>query len=401
MACRTAPAPLPSSAPPALTEAPRALYVHWPFCVAKCPYCDFNSHVRASIDEDRWRTALLAELDHWADSLDPKPLGSIFFGGGTPSLMAPATAAAVITRAADKFGLERDVEITLEANPSSAEAKKFHALASAGVNRLSLGLQALDDDALAALGRPHDARAGLAALDAAQAAVPRVSIDLIYARPGQSLDDWRAELGRALDFGTEHLSLYQLSVEPGTAFATLHARGDLVLPNEDLAADLFALTQEMTSAAGRPAYEISNHAQGGAESRHNLVYWRGGTYLGIGPGAHGRLLDGQGWQASQAERLPERWLKAVEARGHGTAALQAIAPSTRAREMLLMGLRLTEGVDLGLIARASNAPLDAVIDAAAVDELRRLGLIAKSGARLALTRAGRPVLNAVLARLLN
>ena len=265
-----------------------ALYVHWPFCVTKCPYCDFNSHVRASVDDAAWRAALLADLAHEAAKLPGGRLASIFFGGGTPSLMPPATVAAVIDAATAHWPAEPDIEITLEANPSSVEAARFAGFAAAGVNRLSLGLQALDDADLKALGRPHDLAQGLAALDIAQANFNRVSFDLIYDRPGMTVDSWQAELARGLSFGTSHLSLYQLTIEAGTRFAALHAKGQLTLPDSDTSADLFELTQAMTEAAGLPAYEVSNHARAGAESRHNLAYWTYGDYAGIGPGAHGR-----------------------------------------------------------------------------------------------------------------
>ncbi len=288
-----------------MSEAdPLAVYIHWPFCVSKCPYCDFNSHVRAEIDEAAWQGALLADLAFEATLTPGRTVGSIFFGGGTPSLMAPATVAAVIAAVARHWRLADGIEITLEANPSSVEAARFAGFAAAGVNRVSLGLQALEDDDLRALGRPHDVRQGLAALDVAQATFPRVSLDLIYQRPGQTLASWEAELARALAFGTEHLSLYGLTIEPGTRFATLHARGELVVPGEDAAADLFELTAAMTAAAGRPTYEVSNHARTGAESRHNLSYWTYGDYVGVGPGAHGRRAG----EATVRHKKPENWL---------------------------------------------------------------------------------------------
>ena len=325
---------------------PLALYIHWPFCVSKCPYCDFNSHVRAGVDQAAWRDALLTDMAHEAALLPGRRLGSIFFGGGTPSLMPPETVAALLDAAQGHWGFEQGIEITLEANPSSVEAARFGDLARAGVNRVSLGLQALDDDVLSFLGRAHDVAEGLAALDTAQAAFERVSFDLIYARPGQSLAAWEAELGRALKFGTEHLSLYQLVIEPGTRFATLFAKGELTLPEGDEAADLFDATRAMTAAAGLPAYEISNHARAGAESRHNLTYWRYGDYAGIGPGAHGRRLR----TATLRHKKPENWMSAVARNGNGLKSEETLAADTRAVEAILMGLRLDEGIDLGRIA---------------------------------------------------
>ena len=373
---------------------PLALYVHWPFCVSKCPYCDFNSHVRAGVDQAAWRDALLTDLAHEA-ALPGRRLDSIFFGGGTPSLMPPETVAAVLDAAQVAWGFAPGIEITLEANPSSVEAARFANLAAAGVNRVSLGLQALDDAALGFLGRAHDVAEGLAALDTAQRVFGRVSVDLIYARPGQSLKDWEAELDRALAFGTEHLSLYQLTVEPGTRFATDFAAGRLTLPDADLAADLFDLTRAATAGAGLPAYEISNHARPGAESRHNLIYWRYQDYAGIGPGAHGRRSG----VATQRRRKPENWMAAVARNGHGIEREDALAPAERAVEALLMGLRLAEGVDLARIAALGESSVGAVVDLPAVDRLSRQGLVARTGDRLRATEAGMPVLNALLAEI--
>ncbi|MBX9883003.1 MAG: radical SAM family heme chaperone HemW [Sphingomonas sp.] len=369
-----------------------ALYIHWPFCVAKCPYCDFNSHVRAAVDQARWRAALLADLAHEA-ARTTGPLGSIFFGGGTPSLMPPETVAALIAAAEQAWGFAPGIEITLEANPSSVEAARFADLAAAGVNRVSLGLQALDDAALRFLGRAHDLAEGLAALDVAQRVFDRVSFDLIYARPGQGAGDWEAELRRALGFGTEHLSLYQLTIEPGTRFATEAAAGRLSLPDEDDAAALFEATRAITAAAGLPAYEVSNHARPGAESRHNLTYWRYGDYAGIGPGAHGR----RGGQATQRHRKPENWLSAVDRRGDGLESETALTPEERAREALVMGLRLAEGVDLTRVAALGGGALGGVVDEAAIALLAREGLVARDGERLRATEAGMLVLNAVIA----
>ena len=367
-----------------------ALYVHWPFCVAKCPYCDFNSHVRAEVDQAAWREALLADLAQEAAMLPGRRLGSIFFGGGTPSLMPPATVAAVIDAAERAWGFAPGVEITLEANPSSVEAARFADLAAAGVNRVSLGLQSLDDAALRFLGRAHGAAEGLAALATAQAVFARVSFDLIYALPGQSLPVWEAELAAALGHGTEHLSLYQLTVEPGTRFATEAAAGRLAIPDGDSAADLFEATRSVTAAAGLPAYETSNHARPGAESRHNLTYWRYRDYAGIGPGAHGR----RGGTATVRHRKPENWLAAVARNRHGIQGEEALAPHARATEALLMGLRLTEGVDLSHIAALAGGI--APIDPRQVARLEQLGLIAATPGRLRVTEAGALLLDAIL-----
>ena len=371
---------------------PLALYVHWPFCVSKCPYCDFNSHVRESVDQEMWRNALLADLAHEAAILPGRRLGSIFFGGGTPSLMPPATVAAVLDAAERAWGFEPGIEITLEANPSSVEAARFADLAAAGVNRVSMGLQALDNETLAFLGRAHDVTEGLAALDTAQRVFDRVSFDLIYARPDQGLADWHAELARALSFGTEHLSLYQLTIEPGTRFQTEALAGRLVLPDDDRAADLFELTRALTESAGMPAYEISNHARPGAESRHNLTYWRYQDYAGIGPGAHGRRTG----VATQRRRKPENWIDAVARNGHGIEQEVSLAPQERAIEAMLMGLRLAEGIDLDRIATLGERPIDELTDRQAIDRLSAQGLLKLEDARLCATDTGMPVLNAIL-----
>ena len=369
---------------------PLALYIHWPFCVSKCPYCDFNSHVRESVDQAAWRAAMLADLRHEAGLLPGRRLSSIFFGGGTPSLMPPETVAAVIGEAEKLWGFEPGVEITLEANPSSVEAARFADLAAAGVNRVSLGLQALEDDALAFLGRAHDVSEGLAALDAAQSVFARASFDLIYARPGQSLAAWEAELRRALGFGTEHLSLYQLTIEPGTRFATLFEKGELAEYDPDAAADLFEATRDITAQAGIPAYEISNHAHPGAESRHNLTYWRYGDYAGIGPGAHGR----RGGVATVRRKKPENWMSAVDRNAHGIEREDALSPHDRGVEALLMGLRLDEGIDLSRIdaLAGGRAPLNHQ----ALTRIEEQGLIAREGDRLRVTATGMPVLEAIL-----
>ncbi|HYI63359.1 MAG TPA: radical SAM family heme chaperone HemW [Allosphingosinicella sp.] len=362
-----------------------ALYVHWPFCISKCPYCDFNSHVREAIDQEAWRHALLADLAHEARETPGRRLTSIFFGGGTPSLMPPATVAALIEAAEAQWGFAPDVEITLEANPSSVEAARFADLAAAGVNRVSLGLQSLDDGALRFLGRAHDATEGLAALETAQAVFGRVSFDLIYALPGQRAEAWRAELARALALGTTHVSLYQLTIEPGTRFAAMTAKGDLVPADPDESAALYELTQAMAAAAGLPAYEISNHARPGEESRHNLAYWCYQAYAGIGPGAHGR----RGGHAIRRHRKPENWLSALARNGHGIAEEQALAAADCGVEALLMGLRLVEGVPY----------LPDALELPAVERLSAQGLLESDGERLRVTQAGMLLLDGILAEI--
>ncbi len=376
-------------------DEPLALYIHWPFCVSKCPYCDFNSHVRESVDQDAWRAALLKDMAHEAALLPGRTLGSIFFGGGTPSLMPPATVAALIGAAQAHWGFTPDMEITLEANPSSVEAARFADLAAAGVNRVSLGLQALDNDALAFLGRAHDVDEGLSALEVAQRHFARASFDLIYARPGQSVADWEVELARALGFGTEHLSLYQLTIEPGTRFATLAAQGALLPVDPDHGADLFETTRALTAAAGIPAYEISNHARTGAQSRHNLTYWRYGDYAGIGPGAHGR----RGGMATLRHKKPENWLSGVARNGHGLVEETGLTPPERAREALLMGLRLGEGVNLDRIAQRSGVAQGALVNTPAATQLVSLGLLRQEPPHLTVTDAGMPLLDRILAEI--
>jgi oxygen-independent coproporphyrinogen-3 oxidase len=365
-----------------------ALYIHWPFCVSKCPYCDFNSHVRETVDQALWREALLKDLAHEARAMPQGPLGSIFFGGGTPSLMPPETVAALIEAAERHWGLAEGIEITLEANPSSVEAARFADLARAGVNRASLGLQSLDDEALRFLGRAHGAAEGLAALETAQRAFARVSFDLIYALPRQSEPAWRTELARALSFGTGHLSLYQLTIEPGTRFAALAAKGELQPADPDHAAALYEATQAITEVAGLPAYEVSNHARPGEESRHNLTYWRYGPYLGIGPGAHGRRT---GPVASQRHRKPENWLKAVAARGDGIADETPLLPREAALERLLMGLRLVEGVPL--------AAVEPALDPAGVARMEAQGMIERQEGRLRVRRGRMLLLDRILAEI--
>jgi oxygen-independent coproporphyrinogen-3 oxidase len=378
--------------------APLAVYVHWPFCRSKCPYCDFNSHVREQIDAARWTRALLADLDRQAALVPEREVVSIFFGGGTPSLMPPESVAALIDRVETHWPVAPGLEITLEANPNSAEAERFAAFAAAGVNRLSLGVQSLDPAALRFLGRGHDRDDALAAIGLARAHFTRYSFDLIYARPGQGLPAWQAELDKALALAGEHLSLYQLTIEPGTAFATRAARGDLRLPDEDDAAAMFEATQDRLAAAGLPAYEISNHARPGSECRHNLAYWRYEDYLGIGPGAHGRITRDGRRIALQQRRAPEAWLEPVEA-GTTTAEATPIDRDTALQELMMMGLRLTEGVARDRIEALAGQTVETRFGAA----LARLidgGFLALDGARLAATAAGRQRLNAVLGMLL-
>ena len=378
--------------PPQPAPDPLALYVHWPFCVSKCPYCDFNSHVRSDIDVDAWRAALLNDLAHEARLNEGRTLTSIFFGGGTPSLMPPAIVAALIDAASGYWHVAPDMEITLEANPSSVEAARFADLAVAGVNRVSLGLQALDDETLHFLGRAHDVREGLAALDVAQSVFGRVNFDLIYARPGQSEADWEAELAQGLSLGTDHLSLYQLTIEPGTRFATLVAQGKLIPADPDHGATLYEQTQAMTAAAGMPAYEISNHARPGQESRHNLTYWRYGDYAGIGPGAHGRRHG----VATLRHKKPENWMSAVARNGHGLQSEEPLDPADRAREALLMGLRLGEGVDLDRIAAFTGLPVPQLVDERAIIRLGEMSLLHRRGARLQVAPHAMQLLDAIL-----
>jgi oxygen-independent coproporphyrinogen-3 oxidase len=380
--------------------APLALYIHWPFCLQKCPYCDFNSHVREAIPQRRFAAALRREL-HWeAARLGRRRLASIFFGGGTPSLMAPETVAALIQDAVSCFEPAADLEVTLEANPTSVEMSRLAAFRAAGVNRLSLGVQALDDTALAGLGRGHSAAQAVAALEQGRAIFPRLSFDLIYARPGQTLAAWRLELHRAMALAADHLSLYQLTIEPGTVYAAQHRRGELVLPDEALAVALYEATGEAAEAAGLLPYEISNYARPGAESRHNLAYWRYGDYAGIGPGAHGRLLLGDRMIATRRHRAPEIWADLVEQDGHGSTAEEEVAPRDRAREALLMGLRLSEGVARERFAARTGIALEAALDPAILAGCIEAGYLTWHDDRLAATPAGRQLLDALLPRLL-
>ena len=381
-----------------MTE-PLALYIHWPFCLAKCPYCDFNSHVRDRIPQARFAAALRAELAWEAARLGRRRLGSIFFGGGTPSLMEPATAACLIEDARRLFDPVPDLEITIEANPTSVEAGRLAAFRQAGVNRASLGVQSLEDESLRMLGRQHSAAQAIAGLELARRTFPRLSFDLIYARPGQSLPAWQAELHRALALAADHLSLYQLTIEPGTAFEALHRRGELVLPGEDDAAALYEATAEAAQAHGLHQYEISNYAAPGAESRHNLAYWRYGDYVGIGPGAHGRISLGAALVATRRHRAPEPWAERVEQQGHGSTAEEIVGQADRAREMLLMGLRLHEGVDAGRFASRTGMALLDALDPAVLAMAEAEGYVVHTPARLIATAEGRLRLDALLPEL--
>jgi len=383
-----------------MVTEPLAVYIHWPFCRSKCPYCDFNSHVREGVDAVRWTQVLMRDIEHHAELTGGRAVGSVFFGGGTPSLMPPETVEKLLDGVRLHWAVMPDVEITLEANPNSAEADRFRAFAAAGVNRLSLGVQALDPAALHLLGRVHNREEAIAAIEHAREIFPRYSFDLIYARPGQSDAAWRSELDEALTLAGEHLSLYQLTIEPGTAFATLARRGELVPPEEDSTAALFETTQERLAAAGLPAYEISNHARPGAECRHNLTYWRYQDYVGIGPGAHGRLTVGGTKYAMRQYRLPEKWLATVETKGTGLEETATIERETAIEEMLMMGLRLVEGVSRERIEQISGRDAETIFGR----NLRPLiegGFLTLDAERLAATSAGRQRLNAVLGALLS
>ena len=385
----------PASAPPSGDAF--GVYLHWPFCASKCPYCDFNSHVRAGgIDEARFVAAYRRELRHWADLAPGRTVGSIFFGGGTPSLLSPAAVGSLLDTIASLWPIDALAEVTLEANPSSVEASRFSGYRAAGVNRASLGVQSLNDAELRALGRLHTAAEAVAAIAVTRRTFPRFSFDLIYARPKQTRDAWRAELAQALSLAGQHLSLYQLTIEAGTPFAALSAAGKLVIPDDASAADFYALTQEATAKAGLPAYEISNHARSGAECQHNLLYWRYGEYAGIGAGAHGRVVGKNGRRATITERHPERWLAAVESNGHAIVEDVLLTAAEQADEALLMGLRLSEGIDLDRLQRLVGAcPSGEVIERlVARDLLERFAV-----RRIRATGRGRLVLNAIVVEL--
>lgn len=375
-----------------------AIYVHWPFCLSKCPYCDFNSHVADAIDQDRWRQALIAEIDLAAGRLSDRTVTSIFFGGGTPSLMPPATAAAVIDAIAARWSIDAAAEITLEANPTSVEARAFADLSRAGVNRISLGVQALDDESLEFLGRGHTVREALDAVTIAQSAVSRTSFDLIYGRPGQTVEAWQAELSRALHHIDGHISAYQLTIEKGTPFFAAHRDGAFTLPDEETAAALYETTQSVLEAAGLALYEISNHARPGDECRHNLTYWRYQDYLGIGPGAHGRLNVEGALHATENRPAPNDWLEAVDNTGHGLRRDAVIEPHEAAIEMLMMGLRLVEGVDAAAFAARTGMTLEVALDPDRSGPLIETGLLVLDDQGLRTTARGRPLLNAIVER---
>ena len=376
------------------------IYVHWPFCLAKCPYCDFNSHVRESVDHARWQKALVRELEHYAAQTAGRVVTSIFFGGGTPSLMSPKTVAAVIDAVAVNWELLPGAEITLEANPTSVEADKFRDFRAAGVNRVSLGVQALDDTALQFLGRKHSMSEALHAVELAAFFFPRFTFDLIYARPGQTQKDWQAELRQALSFTASHLSLYQLTIEPGTAFHTFYQRGEFQMPDDETKGVLYETTQEMLEQAGMSAYEISNHARPGDESRHNLTYWRYGDYAGVGPGAHGRLTLNAEKFATRAHRAPEVWLEQVEKQGHGSHAPEIVDMRARGQELVMMGLRLTEGISLVRLEDETGMNADQILNSRQLATLMAGDFIEQSDGILKATKDGRQKLDKLLELLL-
>ncbi len=365
------------------------LYVHWPFCVSKCPYCDFNSHVAETIDATQWTAALCAELDYFASETNGRRLDSVFFGGGTPSLMPPATVAAILDRAATHWDLAHDIEITLEANPSSVEARKFADFHAAGINRVSIGVQAFDDDALNFLGRAHDATAAKQAITIAKRTFERISFDLIYGLPGQTAEAWRRSLAEGLALAGDHLSLYQLTIEKGTPFFAAHRSGEFVLPDEDISAELFELTMEITDRAGMPAYEISNHARPGGACRHNLVYWQGGDYAGIGPGAHGRLRAGGVRRATRQIAAPANWLSAVASEGHGTQESAIVSKTEQIMELLLTGLRLRDGINRYVFETIAESSMETVLSSEIFNRLTAAGLLACDDRGLRVTDEGR------------
>jgi putative oxygen-independent coproporphyrinogen III oxidase len=373
------------------------LYVHWPFCISKCPYCDFNSHVADTVDPAEWRKNLLFELDHYGIKTKGRTLDSVFFGGGTPSLMPPDIVAALLDAAATYWTLDPALEITLEANPSSVESRKFADFRAAGINRVSVGVQSFNDASLTFLGRAHSSAEALDAVTIAEQTFERVSFDLIYALPDQTRDAWAAELAAALARDTGHLSLYQLTIVKGTPFYSAHRNGGFDLPDEELAADLYEITADLTQNAGLPAYEVSNYALPGLECRHNLIYWRGGDYIGIGPGAHGRLTLAGGPVRTEQVPSPAGWRAAVDADGHATRLAEDIPPPERAEELLLMGLRLTEGIDRARFRAITGISLDTVVDLERVDMLVRAGLMETDAAGIRATAAGIQRLNAIIA----
>lgn len=382
--------------------APFGVYIHWPFCASKCPYCDFNSHVRESIDHAAWEKSYLTEISYYAALTTGRTVQSIFFGGGTPSLMAPETVGAVIEAVKSHWPVANDIEITLEANPTSIEADKFAAFAEVGVNRVSIGVQSLEDQSLKFLGRKHSAKEAMQAIEIAGKYFDRYSFDLIYARPDQGLKEWRQELEKAIEFTNGHMSLYQLTIEQGTPFYTQYNRGEFLMPDQDVSGGFYEETQEIMDKAGLPAYEVSNHAAEGQESRHNLVYWQYGDYVGIGPGAHGRLTLPEGKVGTRAHRAPEIWMEKVAMQGYGAHPFETIAPEERFTEALMMGLRLREGVDLRRLEAESGKKWDALLDRKKMAALADEGLliIDEGVYRIAPTMAGMQRLNGVLGYLL-
>ena len=382
---------------PTASEPGFGLYIHWPFCQSKCPYCDFNSHVASHIDQDRWRQALLSELKHYAGLTSGRTLTSIFFGGGTPSLMDPETAGALISAARACWNFSEDLEITLEANPSTAEIGRFQAFCDNGINRLSLGVQSLRQDALTELGRGHDVKEACNAIEMAARIFPRYTFDLIYARPNQTPAEWAVELGEGLAMAGDHLSLYQLTVEPGTEFF----RNGVLMAEENLAADLYEMTQDIMNKAGLKAYEISNHAKPGFESQHNLTYWRGGDYIGIGPGAHGRLTrEGQTFACHQISK-PDNWLEKVNTKGHATAKEIPLVPEQRAEELIMMGMRIKEGINAARFKQQCGLDLTDLLDLNAVQKFEDAGFLHWDQQQLAATEMGRQRLNGLLSQILS
>lgn len=390
-----------SKKPAPATDENLAVYIHWPFCKFKCHYCDFNSHVREKIEHKDWATAYLTELAHYRAVTGPRHIQSVFFGGGTPSLMETSTAGAVLDAIHDLWGIPQGTEITLEANPTSVEVEKLRGFKAAGINRVSLGVQAMNDADLKMLTRQHSAAEAIAAVKTAAQVFNRFTFDLIYARPGQTAEAWKKELSEALQMAGGHLSLYQLTIEEGTQFHTLHARGDLKVPDSDTGAALYEITQEMTAAANMPAYEISNHAKAGDESRHNLVYWRYGDYAGIGPGAHGRLTLNGVKTATRAHKAPELWMQRVSRDGHGAHENETLDADQRGREMLMMGLRLIEGVSLENFRKETDTEFSWFVNPEQVKILTGEGLLEISGEWIRATPAGRQKLDAVLKFLLS
>lgn len=376
------------------------IYIHWPFCKSKCPYCDFNSHVSEKIDHKRWAENYLREIDYWASLTEGRVVDTVFFGGGTPSLMQSETVADILAHIQKKWRVANDWEVTLEANPTSFETGKFHDFYAAGVNRVSIGVQSLYEDDLKFLGREHSPDQARFAITEAQKIFPRVSFDLIYARPKQTLEAWRAELTEALQMASGHMSMYQLTIERGTPFHTRHARGEFKIPEQDLAADLFDMTHDMMGAAGMPAYEISNHAAAGQESRHNLIYWRYDDYVGVGPGAHGRLTrDGQKF-ATRCHRAPDIWLDKVEKDGHGMHPFEPVNNMARYQEAMMMGMRLREGLPLSRLVNAYGAPIDGILSKDKIRTLVKEGILEDHPDMLKTTQQGFKCLNAVLAYLM-